>query len=459
LRMLLLTAVLLSQITLLYGAPGCIDLKKEFSDFKIGRKPLKQSDGTCPLSRTCCSLEVESAVLNNTVKSLKRVVSHEISEIRNTLNTVKDMTAGTMVQMMEELVPDDIKESIDLNRIGAAIWQYTLGEITAYNLTIEVAVIGSSLLFTDKAAQDLIDMTECIIRELGTHATEAFIKISAIVENQLEAPKTFGDGFAVAETLLNSIEDFELPEDCTYGQILGCRRCGVKMPQVCRSTCTASANHCLANVYDQSSLWAQWVESLTRLVDAMVLMKDIVIDPKDIVTPDLVEELTQDIVSSMVNVNFKQCRGVGKRSVFSYNPEGLRRKRQMSEGEQLNLILSGFFSSYTLNKNSCKQSSSDTKCWLGEGVGNYDRSAADTKPSRAAKSHSPDTDSPAAIEVNNYAQKVDDVISTIHAKVREQRSREPVPDGYSMYSSSTSSLYSNSALRLLGLLITFLFYR
>ena len=42
--------------------------------------------------------------------------------------------------MMEELVPDDIKESIDLNRIGAAIWQYTLGEITAYNLTIEVAV-------------------------------------------------------------------------------------------------------------------------------------------------------------------------------------------------------------------------------------------------------------------------------------------------------------------------------
>ena len=38
----------------------------------------------------------------------------------------------------------------------------------------------------------------------------------------------------------------------------------------------------------------------------MVLMKDIVIDPKDIVTPDLVEELTQDIVSSMVNVNFKQ---------------------------------------------------------------------------------------------------------------------------------------------------------
>ena len=82
------------------------------------------------------------------------------------------------------------------------------------------------------------------------------------ITDQLEAPKTFGDGFAVAETLLNSIEDFELPEDCTYGQILGCRRCGVKMPQVCRSTCTASANHCLANVYDQSSLWAQWVERL-----------------------------------------------------------------------------------------------------------------------------------------------------------------------------------------------------
>ena len=42
--------------------------------------------------------------------------------------------------MMEELVPEDIKENIDLQKIGDAIWQYTLGEITAYNLTIEVAV-------------------------------------------------------------------------------------------------------------------------------------------------------------------------------------------------------------------------------------------------------------------------------------------------------------------------------
>ena len=45
-----------------------------------------------------------------------------------------------MIQMMEELVPEDIKENIDLQKIGDAIWQYTLGEITAYNLTIEVAV-------------------------------------------------------------------------------------------------------------------------------------------------------------------------------------------------------------------------------------------------------------------------------------------------------------------------------
>ena len=38
----------------------------------------------------------------------------------------------------------------------------------------------------------------------------------------------------------------------------------------------------------------------------MVLMKDIEIDPQDIVTPDLIEEITQDIMSSMANVNFKQ---------------------------------------------------------------------------------------------------------------------------------------------------------
>ena len=37
-------------------------------------------------------------------------------------------------------------------------------------------------MFTEKAAQDLKDMTECIIRQLGQHATEAFVKIAAIVE-------------------------------------------------------------------------------------------------------------------------------------------------------------------------------------------------------------------------------------------------------------------------------------
>ena len=41
---------------------------------------------------------------------------------------------------MEELVPEDVQERLDLKKIGEVIWQYTLGEITAYNLTIEVAV-------------------------------------------------------------------------------------------------------------------------------------------------------------------------------------------------------------------------------------------------------------------------------------------------------------------------------
>ena len=56
------------------------------------------------------------------------------------------LITGEMVQMMDELVPADIKESLDLQRIGDAIWQYTIGDITAYNLTIEVAV---SLSFTE----------------------------------------------------------------------------------------------------------------------------------------------------------------------------------------------------------------------------------------------------------------------------------------------------------------------
>ncbi|KAL5256321.1 hypothetical protein ACHWQZ_G011517 [Mnemiopsis leidyi] len=429
---MLIYFALLSQITLLYGAPGCIDLKREFNDLSIARKPIRTSDGTCPLSKTCCTLEVENAVKNDTVGGLRGVVSKEIKQVKDTLETVKTMTAGEMVQMMDELVPADIKESLDLQRIGDAIWQYTIGDITAYNLTIEVAVIGSGLIFTDKAAQNLIDMTECIIRQLGQHATDAFVKIAAIVEEQLEAPKTFGDGFAVAEVLLNSIENFELPEDCAYGEILGCKRCGIKIPSVCRSTCTNTAHYCLGNVYSQSALWIQWVESLTSLVDAMVLMKDIEIDPKDIVTPDLIEEITQDIMSAMANVNFKQCRGIGKRSVPSYNPEGFRNKRQMSQGQLLGSLLEGFFSSFTLDRNSCRDSSSDTECWLGREIGNY-VSSEENSPSRFTKSFSPNSETKAAMEVSNYAQRVDAVISKIHSKVREQRSR--IPDGYQMYSS------------------------
>ena len=85
------------------------------------------------------------------------------------------------------------------------------------------------------------------------------VKYSPLTD-QLEAPKTFGDGFAVADILLNSIEEFHMPDDCTWGQVFGCRRCGVKVPQVCRSTCNALADHCLENVYSQSALWTRWVQ-------------------------------------------------------------------------------------------------------------------------------------------------------------------------------------------------------
>ena len=46
--------------------------------------------------------------------------------------------------------------------------------------------------------------------------------------------------------------------------------------------------------------------SITQLVDAMMLMKDIKIDPSDLVSPDLVQELTNDIMTSMLSVNFKK---------------------------------------------------------------------------------------------------------------------------------------------------------
>ena len=38
----------------------------------------------------------------------------------------------------------------------------------------------------------------------------------------------------------------------------------------------------------------------------MVLMKDIKVDPEDLVTPELIEEITEKIMSSMGNVNFMQ---------------------------------------------------------------------------------------------------------------------------------------------------------
>ena len=48
---------------------------------------------------------------------------------------------------MEELVPAEIAEQLDIGGIADAVWQYSLGEITSYNLTIEVAV---SLIILDQ---------------------------------------------------------------------------------------------------------------------------------------------------------------------------------------------------------------------------------------------------------------------------------------------------------------------
>ena len=48
------------------------------------------------MSKTCCTLEVENAVKNDTVGGLRGVVSKEIKQVKDTLETVKTMTAGKL---------------------------------------------------------------------------------------------------------------------------------------------------------------------------------------------------------------------------------------------------------------------------------------------------------------------------------------------------------------------------
>ena len=46
--------------------------------------------------------------------------------------------------------------------------------------------------------------------------------------------------------------------------------------------------------------------SIARLIDAMVLMKDIKINTDELLTPDLIQEVTNDIMGSMGNVNIRE---------------------------------------------------------------------------------------------------------------------------------------------------------
>lgn len=74
------------------------------------------------------------------------------------------------------------------------------------------------------------------------------------------------------------------------------------------SQVTRNAKVCV-KCYVKFSLKLKLTEfSLGRLVDAMVLMKDIKVDPNDFATPELVEEVTHDILTSMGDVNFRQVR-------------------------------------------------------------------------------------------------------------------------------------------------------
>ena len=55
-----------------------------------------------------------------------------------------------MKTMMTELIPADIQEMLDVPKIADVIWQYTIGEITSYELTVEVAVSKIAYLVHEK---------------------------------------------------------------------------------------------------------------------------------------------------------------------------------------------------------------------------------------------------------------------------------------------------------------------
>ena len=86
----------------------------------------------------------------------------------------------------------------------------------------------------------------------------------------LEAPRTFGKGFEVVSTFLNSVELFDIPQNCDFDELFGCRRCGVKIPDPCHSTCLISANKCLENVIDMQPLWMSWVDRYVYFIFVFV---------------------------------------------------------------------------------------------------------------------------------------------------------------------------------------------
>jgi len=428
--MFILLALFANLVHQLEGASGCRELKKEYPSYRIRLRPLRDSNGTCEIDKSCCNEDVEKAVREDSLVKMRRVVQREVDSARSSVQFIKSQAEGNTKRMMKELFPADMAAHINVDKVADIVWRYSVGEITAVDLLIEGAIAA---MFTEEAEDSLRATAECIMSELTKTAPDAFGQITSIVDEVLKAPRTFGRGLEVAESLLLAVENTELSPVCNYDELFGCQKCGIKLPNPCRASCVSSVRNCLLEVNAITPLWMVWVDSIASLTDALVLMKDIPIDPESIVDEETIATITMDIMGSMGNANYQKClasKRLKRRATRSnyhheepgyYNP-GRRVRRDFSEGDMLKLSLEGNFVEYDMERGMCRDATSDSQCWLGDRVGDVD-DAMLTKlqeNERITKAYKAGTDMVSGV-IHGYAATVNTVIAEIHQKVRAAR--------------------------------------
>eukprot|EP00116_Pleurobrachia_bachei_P001940 sb/3462202/ len=424
---LLLFQSILSTLIWISGASGCRELKKEYPSYRIRLRPLRDSNGTCAIDKSCCNEDVERVVREESLVKMKRVVQREVDSARSSVQFIKSQAEGNTKRMMKELFPADMAAHINVDQVADIVWRYSVGEITAVDLLIEGAIAA---MFTEQAEESVRATAECVMSELTKTAPDAFGQITGIVDDVLKAPRTFGRGLQVAESLLLAVENTELSSVCNYDELFGCQKCGVKLPNPCRASCVSSARSCLAEINAITPLWMVWVDSIASLTDALVLMKDIPIDPESIVDEDTIATITRDIMGSMGNANYQKClasKRLKRRATRSHKEEepgyyipGRRVRRDFSEGDMLKLSLEGNFVEYDMERGMCRDATSDSQCWLGDRVGDVD-DAMLTKlqeSERITKAYTrAGTDMVSGV-IHGYAATVNIVIAEIHQKDR-----------------------------------------